>query len=62
MVNQENKLKKQLQEQQETIARLSSRISDMSDRFVAMRSEMDNFKEDVSQDLRRMVNILKQKV
>ena len=62
MVNQENKLKKQLQEQQETISRLSSRISDMSDRFVAMRNEMDNFKEDVTQDLKRMVNILKQKV
>ena len=56
-MNTEQKLKKQVGEQQETISRLSSRISELSDLLAILENDVARFKKHVSTDLKKIFEI-----
>ena len=56
-MNTEQKLKKQVDVQQKTISRLSSRMSELSDLLAILENDVERFKHHVSTDLKKFFEI-----
>ena len=54
-MTKEQKLNKQVEDQQETISRLSGRVSELSDRIHLLENGVEDFKTKVSRDMQVVV-------
>tara|TARA_R110000824_G_scaffold16341_2_gene67863 strand:- start:228 stop:458 length:231 start_codon:yes stop_codon:yes gene_type:complete len=61
-MNSETKLLKEVGNQKEKIARMSGRIIELADQVHGLETEVESFKNNVTQDLKRMVKLLENKV
>ena len=55
-MTKEQKLNKQVEEQQETLSKLSGRISQLVDRIHVLESDVSSFKTKVGQDMQVVYN------
>ena len=55
-MTKEQKLNKHLQEQEETIAKLSGRLNTMADRIVVLENDIVRFKKNVANDIKKIVS------
>ena len=58
-MNKEQKLNEQVNEQRETITKLSVRVGQLADRVVGLEGDVSRFKERVSDDVKGIVEHLK---
>jgi predicted RNase H-like nuclease (RuvC/YqgF family) len=56
-MSKEEKLNKQVSEQQETIKRLGGRVSALADKLAMLESNIKTFKQNVAADVKRLVEI-----
>jgi len=56
-MSKEEKLNKQVSEQQETIKRLGGRVSALADQLAVVESDIKNFKQNVATDMKRLVEL-----
>jgi len=56
-MSKEEKLNKQVSEQQETIKRLGGRVSALADQLAVVESDIKNFKQNVAADMKRLVEL-----
>jgi len=61
-MNSETKLSKEVSNQKEKIARMSGRIIELADQVHGLETEVESFKSSVTQDLKRMVKLLENKI
>ena len=61
-MNSETKLSKEVSNQKEKIARMSGRIIELADQVHGLETEVESFKSNVTQDLKRMVKLLENKI
>ena len=61
-MNSETKLSKEVSNQKEKIARMSGRIIELADQVHGLETEVESFKNNVTQDLKRMVKLLENKI
>ena len=52
-------LKKQINEQQETINKFGGRVSSLVDRIYVLESNLDNFKQEVTKDMTDMIELIR---
>ena len=55
-MTKEQKLNEQVQEQRETIGKLSSRMNEMVDRIVILESDISRFKKTVAKDIKAVMS------
>ena len=55
-MTKEQKLNKQVEEQQETLSKLSGRISQLVDRIHVLENDVNSFKTKVGQDMQVVYN------
>ena len=61
-MNSETKLLKEVSSQKDKITRISGRVVELADQVHELETEVESFKNDVTQDLKRMVKLLENKV
>tara|TARA_R110000751_G_scaffold225114_1_gene327064 strand:- start:476 stop:706 length:231 start_codon:yes stop_codon:yes gene_type:complete len=61
-MNSETKLLKEVSSQKDKITRISGRVVELADQVHELETEVESFKNDVTQDLKRMVKLLENKI
>ena len=61
-MNSETKLLKEVSSQKDKITRISGRVVELADQVQELETEVESFKSDVTQDLKRMVKLLENKI
>ena len=54
-MTKEQKMNKQVEEQKNTIARLSTRVSQLVDRIAVLENDVGRFKQSVSKEIKKIV-------